>query len=77
MIYYLDTSVLVAALTREARTEDIQIWLSRQNPEALAISAWVVTEFSAAYRSNCARGKSAGSIGLRPWPLLLSSARRA
>lgn len=48
MIYYLDTSVLVAALTREARTEDIQIWLSRQNPEALAISAWVVTEFSAA-----------------------------
>jgi predicted nucleic acid-binding protein len=48
LIFYLDTSVLVAALTREARTEDIQIWLSRQGPEALAISAWVVTEFSAA-----------------------------
>ncbi len=48
MTYYLDTSVLVAALTEEARTEDMQSWLSQQKPENLAISAWVITEFSAA-----------------------------
>jgi hypothetical protein len=44
----LDTSVLVAALTNEARTEDVQLWLGRQKPETLVISPWVVTEFSTA-----------------------------
>ena len=48
MINYLDTSVLVAALTDEVRTRDVQLWLSQQNPADLAISPWVVAEFSAA-----------------------------
>ncbi len=45
---YVDTSVLVAALTREAQTARMQTWLAGQAPGALAISAWVITEFSAA-----------------------------
>jgi hypothetical protein len=45
---YLDTSLIVAALTNEARTEDVQQWLGKQPARVLAVSEWVVTEFSAA-----------------------------
>lgn len=45
---YVDTSVLVAALTREAQTARMQNWLAGQAAGALAISMWVITEFSAA-----------------------------
>jgi uncharacterized protein len=45
---YLDTSVLVAATTNEPRTADVLGWFDLQAPEELAISDWVVTEFSAA-----------------------------
>jgi predicted nucleic acid-binding protein len=40
--------LLVAALTREAATERIQTWLTRQEPDTLLISDWVVTEFASA-----------------------------
>jgi hypothetical protein len=45
---YLDTSILVAALTREPRTGDMQAWLASQAADTLCISEWVITEFSSA-----------------------------
>jgi uncharacterized protein len=38
----------VAALTKERASERVQSWLGEQAPEELAISEWVVTEFSSA-----------------------------
>lgn len=52
MTLYLDTSLLVAALTDEVDTARVQAWLGRQEPGVLAISDWVVTEFSAALSSK-------------------------
>ena len=48
MTVYVDTSVLVAALTHENSTERAQIWLTRLAPQILLSSEWVRTEFSAA-----------------------------
>ena len=45
---YIDTSVLVAATTRESRTAAVQRWLAGQAPNRLCISDWTMTEFSAA-----------------------------
>lgn len=58
MILYLDASVLLAALTREAETERLLAWLGKQDPEHLAISSWVIAEFS-----------SALSIKIRTWQI--------
>ena len=48
MTLYLDTSLLVAALTHEPETARMQKWLAAQRAGDLAISEWVATEFSAA-----------------------------
>ena len=45
---YLDTSVLVAWLTREPSADRISLWLRRQETGSLHISAWTITEFSSA-----------------------------
>lgn len=45
---YLDTSLLVAALIREAGTPAAKAYLSSCGGEPLLISRWAVTEFSSA-----------------------------
>jgi uncharacterized protein len=45
---YLDTSLLVSALTAETDGQRVEAWLRAQINEDIAVSDWVVTEFSAA-----------------------------
>lgn len=53
---YLDTSVLISALTAEAETERVQAWLAGQTEGAVCISDWVVSEFSSALSLKLRRG---------------------
>jgi uncharacterized protein len=54
---YLDTSLLVAALTNEKETGRMQVWLGTQEPGRLAISDWVIAEFSAALSMKLRTGQ--------------------
>lgn len=48
MSIYLDTSLLVSALTSEATTPRVNMWLRAQAPGTLLISEWTHTEVASA-----------------------------
>lgn len=53
---YVDTSLIVTALSNEDVSAHAQNWLATQNPEDLAISEWTITEVSSAFATKLRRG---------------------
>lgn len=66
---YVDTSVFVAALTREVETYRMQTWLGERQAGELFISGWVIAEFSSALSIKLRTGQ----IDLRQRDIALSA----
>lgn len=74
MPYYVDTSVLVAALTAEAATAKVTAWLeARGAADSLYTSDWVETEIASALSLKVRTGQltaSAREAAFAEWQLL-------
>lgn len=64
MRVYLDTSVLVAAHTREPATAQVQAWLSKRNADDFIVSTWALVECESALSIKERRGELTHSARL-------------
>jgi uncharacterized protein len=62
LILYVDSSILVSALTAEAASPRVQLWLEMQKPDSLRVSLWVETELSSALSLKVRTGASTPAL---------------
>ena len=61
-MFYVDTSLIVSALTAEAEGERVRVWLVGSQAGELYISDWVVTEFSSALSLKLRTGQISSDV---------------